>query len=285
MESLRDYLKKLVNSLEEDNLDGYLTVKKVQGKTRFFLRGTDGKCTYLGNAKRDEISRYARKRYLRELRKTSRKEIAQIEECLRILDAENSDINEVYSALPDALKHFVEPLSMSDDDYAAQWQEGNLVVKRKRIHAEDDYHKFKTIRGDYVGSKSEAIIADRLLANNIPYHYEVAFTPEAEPDSSRPVFDAYGRLVGFEAIGFDPFDRDTLHPDFYVLNKRTRKAYFWEHLGRLSDPRYCTDNLNRLIRVLDAGYTIGEEILITHEDAHSPLRLESIDEIIEKYLK
>ena len=285
MESLLDYLKELNYSVEKDEPDGYLTVKKVQGKTRFFLRSAGGKCTYLGNAKRDEISRYAQKRYLRELRKVARKEIAQLEECLRILDSENSDINEVYSALPDELRSFVEPLSMSDDDYAAQWQEGNLVVKRKRIHAEDDYHKFKTIRGDYVGSKSEAIIADRLFANNIPYHYEVAFTPEAEPDSSRPVFDAYGRLVGFEAIGFDPFDRDTLHPDFYVLNKRTRKAYFWEHLGRLSDPKYCTDNLNRLVRMIDAGFTIGEEILITHEDAHSPLRLESIDEIIEKFLK
>ena len=122
------------------------------------------------------------------------------------------------------------------------------------------------------------------MANGIPYHYEVAFTPEVEIDKSRPVFDQYGRIAGYEALNSDPFDRDTLHPDFYVLNKRTRKAYYWEHLGRLDDPKYCTENFNRFVRTIDAGYTIGEDILITHEDSRNPLRLESVDEIIRKYL-
>lgn len=288
IESLLDELHHLIESMLGDYSEESLVMRNSKGITRFFKKEKNGTYTYLSASNNKEISLFAQKRYLRELKKVAKREIAQLEKCLIILNSEKdgiSDINEVYDSLPEALKPFVKPLSLLDDDYATQWQEGNLVVKRKRIHAEDDYHKFKTIRGDYVGSKSEAIIADRLFVNNIPYHYEVAFTPEAEPDNSRPVFDAYGRLVGFEAIGFNPTDRDTLHPDFYVLNKRTRKAYFWEHLGRLSDPKYCTDNLNRMVRIIDAGYTIGEEILITHEDSYNPLRLESIDEIIDKYLK
>ena len=288
IEELLDYLKQLNDSIEPDESSEYLALKSVQGTPRFFLRGQKGKCSYLNASKRNEIIRLAQKRYLGELRKAAQREISQLEKCLSILNSDKngiSDINEVYAALPETLKLFVKPLSMSDEDYAARWQEGNLVVKRKRIHAEDDYHKYKTMRGDYVGSKSEAIIADRLFTNGIPYHYEVAFTPEGEVDTSRPVFDEYGRLMGFEGLGSDPFDKGTLHPDFYVLNKRTRKAYYWEHLGRLSNPKYCTENLNRLVRIIDAGYTIGEEILITHEDSHNPLRLESINEIIEKYLK
>ena len=286
--SLLDYLNHLNDTVGQDDSDEYLALKRVRGTTRFFIRSKDGRCAYLSTSKRDEISRLAHKRYHRELKKAAKNEIAQLEKCLSILSPDKkgiSDINEVYDALPDSLKPFITPLSLSDDDYASRWQEGNLVVKRKRIHAEDDYHKYKTMRGDYVGSKSEAIIADRLFANDIPYHYEVAFTPEAETDSSRPVFDEYGRLVGYEGIGFGPHDRNTIHPDFYVLNKRTRKAYYWEHLGRLNDQKYCTENLNRLVRIIDAGYTIGEEILITHEDSYNPLRLESIDEIIENYLK
>ena len=287
IKSLLEYLNQLDESIgyySETNL----VMKKSGGITRFFRTENNGKHTYLGLKERNEISRLAQKRYLKELKKAAKKEIYQLEKCLSILNSEKdgiSDINEVYKTLPEALKPFVAPLSLSDDDYAARWQEGNLVVKRKRIHSEDDYHKYKTMRGDYVGSKSEAIIADRLFANNIPYHYEVAFTPEGKADTSRPIFDMYGRLVGYEGLGIDPYDRDTLHPDFYVLNKRTRKAYFWEHLGRLNDQKYCTENLNRLVRIIDAGYTIGEEILITHEDSYNPLRLESIDEIIEKYLK
>ena len=287
IESLLEYLSGLYESIEHDAEEN-LVMKKSQGVTRFFKRGSRGKYIYLGQSKRNEISRYAQKRYLGELKKAAKKEITQLEKCLNVLKSEKdgiSDINEVYPALPDALKPFVKPLSLSDDDYAARWQEENLVVKRKRIHAEDDYHKYKTMRGDYVGSKSEAIIADRLFANNIPYHYEVAFTLEWRNETLSPVYDMYGRLVGYEGLGSDPFGSDTLHPDFYVLNKRTRKAYFWEHLGKLNDTKYCTENLNRLVRILDAGYTIGEEILITHEDSHNPLRLESIDEIIGKYLK
>ena len=288
MEALLGYLQHLKEEIVQDSADRYLVLKKQQGETRFYLKDRTGKCTYLGKTKRKVIIHYATKRYLKELRIAAKKEIAQLNKCLDILKTDKSgisDINEVYDSLPEPIKPFVKPLSLSDDDYAKRWQEGNLVVKRKRIHAEDDYHRYRTMRGDYVGSKSEAIIADRLYANNIPYHYEVAFTPEAEADTSRPVFDMYGRLMGYEVLGADPFDRDTLHPDFYVLNKRTRKAYYWEHLGKLNDQKYCTENLNRLVRIIDAGYTIGEEILITHEDSHNPLRLESIDEIIEKYLK
>lgn len=288
IESLLGYLKHLCEEIGQDSADKFLVLKHNQRGTRFYLKEKNGKSTYLGKTKQNEISRYAQKRYHRELKKAANKEIKQLNTCLSILNSEKagiSDINEVYASLPDPLKPFVKPLSLFDDDYAARWQEGNLVVKRKRIHAEDDYHKFKTMRGDYVGSKSEAIIADRLFANDIPYHYEVAFTPEGEADTSRPVFDMYGRLMGYEGLGTDPYDRDTLHPDFYVLNKRTRKTYYWEHLGRLNDPKYCVDNLNRIVRIIDAGYTIGEEILITHEDARNPLRLESIDEIIDRYLK
>ena len=287
IESLLDELHHLVESVSGDYSEESLVMRNSKGITRFFKKEKNGTYTYLSASKKKEISVFAQKRYLKVLKKAAEKEIAQLEKCLKILNSEKdgiSDINEVYESLSEDLKPFVKPLSLSDDAYASRWQEGNLVVKRKRIHAEDDYHKFKTMRGDYVGSKSEAIIADRLYANGIPYHYEVASTPEGEADRSRPVFDMYGRLVGYEGLGTDPYDRDTLHPDFYVLNKQTRKAYFWEHLGRLNDPKYCTDNLNRLVRIIDAGYTIGEDILITHEDSRNPLRLESIDGIIKKYL-
>ena len=144
---LLDYLNHLDDTIGQDDSDGYLALKKVRGTTRFFLR-KDGSCTYL---KREEVSRLAQKSYLRELKKAANKEIKQLNTCLSILNSEKdgiSDINEVYASLPDPLKPFVKPLSLSDDDYAARWQEGNLVVKRKRIHAEDDYHKFKTMRGE-----------------------------------------------------------------------------------------------------------------------------------------
>ena len=288
LSALKVSLITINETIGEDDEDINLTIKKYGGYDHFHLVDRKGKDRYLSKSQTDEIAKYAQMRYRKEVRKAAEKEIAQLQKCLDILNSRKAgitDINDVYAALPEAMKPYVSPHPLSDEEYARQWQEGNTVVKRKNIHREDDYHKYKTMRGDYVGSKSEALIADRLYANGIPYHYEVAFIPEAEPDYTMPVYDMYGRIVGYEAPAFDPFARDTIHPDFYVLNKRTRKAYYWEHLGRLDDSKYCTDNLNRFVRVLDAGHTIGEEILVTHEDKQNPLRLERVDEIIEKYLK
>ncbi len=288
IESLHSELTRITETSEQEIDDRFIICKTYRGKPRFYAKGADGKEQYLMADQKDLIAKLARRRYNEKTRKVAVQEMKQLEKCLSILRNEKNglaDISRVSDGFPEPLKKYITLDSMSDDEYSARWQEENVVVKSKRIHAEDNYHKFKTMRGDYVGSKSEAIIADRLFANGIPYHYEVAFIPEAKADLASPVYDEYGRIIGYEALGFDPFERDTLHPDFYVLNKRTRKAYFWEHLGRLQDPKYCTDNLNRLVRIIDAGYRIGEEILITHEDSNNPLRLESIDEIISRYLK
>lgn len=284
IESIKELRAELKSIIDENELYDRqrLILKTYRGKARPYLVDSDGKCTYLGESQKALIAQYAQKRYNKEVRKTAEREVEQLDRCLKILKA---DIDAVYDDLPEILKEYVTPNPLSDESYARQWQEGNIVVKKKRIHSKDDYHKYRTIRGDYVGSKSEVIIADRLFSKGIPYHYEVAFIPEAVVDTSMPVFDAYGRLIGYESPYFDPRDRDVLHPDFYVLNKRTRKAYFWEHLGKMDNPKYCTDNLNRLIRAIDSGYSIGQDILITHEDSTHPLKLESIDELIEKYLK
>ena len=284
---LESNLKSILEAAEHEDTDQTLVLRTIRGETRFYLRDKKGKTSYLGVSRSDEISRYAQKRYSEEVCKAATREIEQLKRCLSVLENNEkiSDINEVFDELPEVLKPYVVPDSLSDDAYAREWQESNVVVKYKRIHSKDDYHKYKTIRGDYVGSKSEAIIADRLLVNGIPYHYEVAFTPEVEVDQSLPVFDDTGRLVGYEAPFFDPRGRDALHPDFYVLNKRTRKSYFWEHLGSLDNADYCKTNLNRLMRYTDNCYAIGKDVLITHEDSRNPLRLERIDEIIENYLK
>lgn len=287
MEEFKSYLESIIDA-DDDPDNCSIVCKQYRGKTRMYLVDAEGKEAYISSLKDKEIKTYAQKRYRREMRKVAEREKVQLEKSIRALKGQKnviSDVNLVYESLPEALKPFVEPDPISDEAYAREWQEKNVVVKYRNIHKEDDYHKYKTIRGDYVGSKSEALIADRLLANGIPYHYEVAFTPEAEVDKSLPVFDERGRIIGYEAPFFDPWGRDALHPDFYVLNKRTRKAYFWEHLGKTDNPDYCKTNLTRIMRYVDAGYTIGEDVLLTHEDSKNPLRLEKVDELIEKYLK
>lgn len=278
-------LGKIIESSRPET-SGSLNLKIVKGRPLFFCRTEEGKQKYVKMSDDWQIKRLSYNYYAKKLKAAAVKEKKQIDNCLDILskDPEKSDVDKVTQRIPEAIKDNLSYSELTNEGYARRWQEGNKVVKKRRIHDKDDYHMFKTLRGDYVGSKSEVIIADRLYVKGIPYHYEIAFTPEAEIDVSRPVYDQFGFIAGYEVIGFSPFDQDTLHPDFYVLNKRTRKAYFWEHLGKMDDPSYCLKNFNRFMRILDAGYIIGEDLIVTHEDSKHPLMTESIDEIIEKYL-
>ena len=265
--------------------DEVLQFKTMEGRTYYFAYSKkSGKQVYIKRRDKEQLARLATNQYEIKLKTAAEKEKLQIDRCLETLskDPESSDVNKV--KIPEQIKQHVRSSELTREGYAKKWQEGNSVVRKRRTHKQDDYHKFKTLRGDYVASKSEVIIADRLFVKGIPYHYEVAFTPEATVDLSRPVYNELGMISGYEVLGFTPFDEDTLHPDFYVLNSRTRKAYFWEHLGMMDNPEYCWKNINRFMRILDAGYIIGEDLVVTHEDKKHPLMTEDIDRIIEKYL-
>ena len=241
---------------------------------------------YVSQSDQKQIEELATIYHAKRLRSAALKEKKQIDACLSILekDPDASDVDKVEERIPEVIMKNAVLSELTTEGYARKWQEGNNVVRKFRSHKKDDYHKYKTMRGDFVGSKSEVMIADRLYARGIPYHYEIAFTPEVVSDKSRPVYDEIGFVIGYEAFGFSPEAEDTLHPDFYVLNKRTRKAIFWEHLGKMDDSEYCRKNFNRFMRILDAGYVIGEDLIVTHEDSRHPLLPQDIDLIIEKYL-
>lgn len=69
-----------------------------------------------------------------------------------------------------------------------------------------------TEKGESVKSKSEKIIADKLNMMNVPYCYE------------GPLYmKGYGHVK----------------PDFKVVNVATRKEYYWEHFGLMSDEEYA----------------------------------------------
>ena len=264
-----------------------LNFKIINGKPAFYKRMDNRKLVYVNPSDEKSIKQLSSVYYAKKIRSAAVKEKKQIDACLAILgkDPEASDIGKVEERIPEAIKKNAVLSELTNEGYARKWQKGNDIVKKWRSHKKDDYHKYETMRGDYVGSKSEVLIADRLYSSGIPYHYEIAFTPEVVIDESRPVYDEFGMVIGYETLGFSPEAEDTLHPDFYVLNKRTRKAIFWEHLGKMDDSEYCRKNFNRFMRILDAGYVIGEDLIVTHEDSRHPLLPQEIERIIEKYFR
>jgi hypothetical protein len=90
----------------------------------------------------------------------------------------------------------------------------NLFSAPKLVEKDNKFYEFNLIHqtknGEFVRSKSEVIIADRLADEGIEYRYE------------KPL--EIGTL--------------TKYPDFTITDQDTGQVFYWEHCGMLSDPVY-----------------------------------------------
>lgn len=102
----------------------------------------------------------------------------------------------------------VNPIILPDNLYALQWSQELYRGNPYRT----DALVFATERGEYVRSKSEKMIADKLFMLKIPYKYEC------------PLQCNRGKVF---------------YPDFTLLNVSERKVYYLEHLGMLDNPEYA----------------------------------------------
>jgi len=85
----------------------------------------------------------------------------------------------------------------------------NLKMVSNKIY--DSRYVQVSEKGEFMISKSEVIIADKLYHNKINYTYEI------------PITDKRGI---------------TIHPDFTIEDPNSGIIYYWEHLGMLTDDKY-----------------------------------------------
>ena len=253
-------MKQSLESSASNRAEGNLTWKMKSGKTNYYQRRDDVKknLKYLGRKNREQMvllaEKYRNKKYITVIEK----EISQLNKSLRHLVNYNpgADIEKVWETIPEQIKSLTGPAPLTDEEYAQRWQ--NKKCRRRKTVGESPY---RTMKGEYVRSKSECIIADRLYMKGIPYHYEINHTLE----------DSYGSDY-------------TVQPDFTVLNKRTRQEFIWEHLGMLGDDDYCEDNLSKINDYVRSGYIPGRNLILSFESSHCPLNALYINAMIEKYL-
>lgn len=100
----------------------------------------------------------------------------------------------------------------------------------------------------FVRSKSEAMIATLLSANQIPFRYECALS----------------------------LGRKTLYPDFTVRHPVTGKIYHWEHFGKMDDPDYRARACAKINEYSKHGIHPSMGLIITAETKEEPLSILSI---------
>ena len=216
----------------------------------------DGSKKYLGRNDQQLIIALANKRHFCKMTDAVERERDQLDRCLKILESgtQISDIDKVYPSLHEGIRKLSGPFSITDDGYVMRWLKKNSYLRnRKQLSGQN-----KTLKGEYVKSKSEVIIADRMTYYGVPYVYEITTAKDA-------------------------FD-EMRYPDFFILNKRTRKEYFWEHLGKMGDPKYAAANQVKMEQFSKQGIIPGKNLIVSFECGDRPLSTEYVDTIIKQLL-
>ena len=261
LEELDLLIKHIEDSISKRE-QGVLIRSTINGTLRFYeKRDIDSKRIYLGADKTQILKDLAQKQFEERMLASAKDELFLLRDCMKTLSEfdENHDSKKEYKRLPEVLRQLVNPNLNYEDDYVARWRIARF--SRGRI---TENHIYDTLAKEKVRSKSEALIADRLFNAGIPYRYE----QRLEFDSDVP---------GLE-------DMHAYYPDFTILDKRTRKIIYWEHLGKLGDPAYCRDNLTKLHDYMKHGIIQGKNLILTYESADRPLLTTDVDILIKQFL-
>lgn len=248
LESTISFIKQELSKAPE----GKLRVSTCNHTAQYYLTSVEAgkKDVYIQKSNQKLVKALAQKDYYEKTLSALEEELFRINETIIFLQKNN--IPAVFNKLSEKRRQLVEPLTLSDKEYAANWQ---AMEYQHKPFFEDSANLF-TAKGERVRSKSEVIIADTLFRLGIPYRYEF------------PI-----KLQKF-----------SVHPDFYCLNLRTRKEFAWEHLGMMDSQEYATSAVEKLNAYENAGFFPGDNFIISLETSGTPLSSKVVEKIARHYL-
>lgn len=165
----------------------------------------------------------------------------------------NVEVKDVYNQLPMAKRILVNPYELPDEIFIDEWK---AKLKGGQIGIPID-NGYNTESGELVRSKSEKMIADKLYMRGIPYVYEAVL-----------VLD----------------NNKHIYPDFTMLNVRTRRTFYLEHMGMMDDPEYCKGAIGKIEVYEKNQIYLGERLLVSMESSLKGINIKQIDSIIDRYL-
>ena len=146
------------------------------------------------------------------------------------------------------------PVLTQKTPFSEEWMKYPYI--RSKVRPADLIYP-SVVPGLMVRSKAEADILERFVFHGVPFHYEEEHI--------------------FNGIPY--------HPDFTCLNEATNQIIFWEHLGRLDDPKYSNRIRGHSYDYLKAGIIPWKNLIFTTETENLPLDIKWVDTLIQFYLK
>ena len=201
---------------------------------------------YLSSNQLSFTKELAQKGYLQKMEKAVAKELNYLSS---LSPPPSPAPEEIYAGLSATRKSLVEPLLISDWEYADAWMKEPYVAKEFG----DTDSAFYTSLGERVRSKSEVLIANLLNELGIPYHYEA------------PLKLKNGRII---------------YPDFTILKIRERSECYLEHCGMMDDPDYLHNFLRRQNLYIENGFIPGRDVFFSFESSSDTLNMRTLKQML-----
>lgn len=274
MEELRENLEQEITELEKIKQAAEGDLKHAPKGTLHVLRKKNTDQYYWRIDPKDTSGKYIRKSEEKLIKGLAQKDYAQkvlavLESIIRkkkkiLQNWEEMDAQKqvlaVYEKLSPARQKLITPYLDTEEEFAEKWECKKKLEKEQVAQAErfpEVYTEIYTEKGECVRSKSEKILADKFYMMKIPYLYEV------------PLYvNGYGYIK----------------PDFTVLNKRTRKEFYWEHFGMMDEKDYCEKAIKKIENLEKDGIFPGRNLILTYETKEHPLNMKIVERLIEQYL-
>lgn len=210
---------------------------------------SDGhKSTYLPKKERQLAEQLAHKRYLNLQLNHINEEIYAIEQYLNFHNSNADQIEQDFINSNKFNELLLKKNPTFTDDMRAWLEEEYMKCS---YNPEDLIHK--SYSGNYVRSKSEALIDMLLFKCDIPFRYECRLE------------------LGTHMV----------YPDFTIMHPKTYEIKYWEHFGMMDNPEYARKALNKIQEYINYGIMPGDQLITTFETRRNPLGADVVEKIIQ----
>ncbi len=229
--------------------EGGLVISRCRGTVQFYHYHDNRKRDYIKKTDETLLKSLAQKKYCEQVLKIS-KDLLEYEKMQQKMKDRN--IEKIFEQLDPVIKEYVSPFVIPIEMKVQKWAMEPYLSNTKY----PEKKKYKTDKGEFVRSKSEVIIANKLFNKNIPYRYECE--------------------LKFK-------NNVTLYPDFTIMNPKTGKIIILEHFGLMDNPEYAESFVVKIRLYAKNNYIVGKNLLFTMETGINPFDSDYLDILLEEY--
>lgn len=247
-----DQINKTLETLQTQVLslpDGKLICGR-SGKYYKWYRSDGHEKIYIPKKQQALAEKLALKKYLKAEIADLLSEKKALESYLKLHGSSANNVEELLCNNTEYQK-LLEPYFQNETLNIERWKKE--AFEQNKLYPEQLIHS--TASGNYVRSKSEMLIDLYLYKNRIPFRYECALQ--------------LGEI--------------TIFPDFTILHPVTQQIYYWEHFGRMDDPKYIKNACSKLQLYALNGIIPSIQLITTYETRENPLSISTIDAIVSQY--